>query len=224
VTVTWLLLLALHAGDRPVVATADSARVGYYPAFIAPYRDDPGFRYTRATPAGGPSFWERLLRELAGREIDPRWVKRLLYLLYALAAGGVAWVVYLALRRGGLPRAWWRREARVPGEALPAGVTGDAIHARLLAGMEAAGDYHMAARMHFSVLLHDMDRAGVIRWNAAKSNREYLHEIRDPRLRERFAASCLVFEHVCYGDFPLDRERYARVDGLFRSIREEVAG
>ena len=63
-------------------------------------------------------------------------------------------------------------------------------------------DYRLLVRLYYLQYLKKLADSGSIKWRPEKTNREYLYEIADPNLRERFRHLVKLFEYVWYGDFP----------------------
>jgi hypothetical protein len=87
----------------------------------------------------------------------------------------------------------------------------------LIAEAVAAGQYRRAVRLLYLKGLKALTDGGAIDWRKGKTNRDYLHELRESPLRAPFADATLLFEYVWYGDMPID-------ESVFRSVRENLEG
>ena len=136
-------------------------------------------------------------------------LKLLAYLLLAAAVGGIAWI--LLRLYGARPRAM-----AAPAAAAPAAVpdlASEQVSAELLpeegwlalASEKAAqGEWRLALRAVYLGSLAHLARRELVRLAPAKSNREYLAELRRraralPVLPEAFGSCALRFERVWYG-------------------------
>jgi hypothetical protein len=81
---------------------------------------------------------------------------------------------------------------------------------------KAANDYRMAIRQLYLASLLLLDEQGIIRYDAALTNREHLEQLREqPRLRELMVQAVTIFDRVWYGFAPAD-------EALYRSFREHL--
>lgn len=83
------------------------------------------------------------------------------------------------------------------------------------------GDYRTAVRYLYLSSLLWLDEHGMLRYDRALTNREYLERLRDnAELRARLTPIIDTFDQVWYGHLPLDDESFAayrqQVDGLRR--------
>jgi len=136
-------------------------------------------------------------------------LKLLAYLLLAAAVGAIAWI--LLRLYGGRPRAMAASAVAAPA-AVP-DLASEQVSAELLpeegwlalASEKAAqGEWRLALRAVYLGTLAHLARRELVRLAPAKSNREYLAELRRraralPRLPEAFGSCALRFERVWYG-------------------------
>jgi hypothetical protein len=79
--------------------------------------------------------------------------------------------------------------------------------------LKAVQDYRAAIRQLYLASLLVLDEQGIIRFDAALTNREHLDQLREqPRLRELMTQVVTIFDHVWYGFAPAD-------EALYRSFR-----
>jgi hypothetical protein len=72
------------------------------------------------------------------------------------------------------------------------------------------GDYRTAVRYLYLAALLRLDERGLLRYDRALTNREYLEQVRDnPALQERLMPVVATFDRVWYGHVPLDAAAFA---------------
>lgn len=172
-------------------------------------------------PASEPGWLERFFQWLgdllgglfrpAGAAINSGgellgWV---LLALGTLAIVGLLAYAALSLRRGVV------REAVAPGSDLEAGLTANL--ALQQAGETArSGDYRTAVRYLYLSSLLWLDEQGMLRYDRALTNREYLAQVRgNSSLHARLTPVVETFDRVWYGHTPIDSD-------TFESYRRQV--
>jgi hypothetical protein len=207
--------LALPQSAAPEDARARLAEILSRPPFVQP-ADDP------------PPSWLRDLFE---------WLARVLEQLFrpvghAASAGArpIAWaigivgavlllavIVYLVrgLRRGLVA------EATTGDDDPEANLTAKTA-LELAGGLARGGDYRTAVRYLYLSALLWLDERGVLRYDRALTNREYLDRVRDnPALRDRLAPVVDTFDRVWYGHLPIDEVTFAAYQRQVEQLRSE---
>jgi len=79
----------------------------------------------------------------------------------------------------------------------------------------AIGDFRGAIRMHFYKVLKILDGKRIIDWTKEKTNRDFLREINEKRLKREFRNLATVFEFAWYGNKEVNQEAYTRIEQSF---------
>ncbi|GAB4192208.1 MAG: DUF4129 domain-containing protein [Roseiflexaceae bacterium] len=88
--------------------------------------------------------------------------------------------------------------------------------------MAREGDYRTAVRYLYLSALLWLDERGMLRYDRALTNREYLEQVRDnPDLRARLAPIVETFDRVWYGHTPLDAGSFAAYRAQVEALRKE---
>jgi hypothetical protein len=121
---------------------------------------------------------------------------RLVWILTAVAVGVIAWVTYRVVRRRRFAAANVAVDAIQEPERLP-----DAL--LLLARAKAAlatGDTYEALRLGFLAILAGLEDRGIVRYDAARTNSEYLRDLRrQPALADDFRRVAFPVDRALYG-------------------------
>lgn len=104
-------------------------------------------------------------------------------------------------------------EANLPEADLP-----DFIRQALL-----AGDYRMAARLHYLRLIQLLSEREWIRWRKEKTNGDYLRELASRPFFDDFRQATDIFERIWYGDRRLNARSYGEVAALFSALERNIA-
>jgi hypothetical protein len=69
-------------------------------------------------------------------------------------------------------------------------------------------NFKACIRIHYLLLLEKLDSLRIIYWKKAKTNRQYILEIRKNEIQKDLRKLTRVYEDVWFGDFTIDQERY----------------
>ncbi len=87
--------------------------------------------------------------------------------------------------------------------------------------LSGSGDYRHALRYLYLSALLLLDERGVLRYNRAQTNREYLRQVRDrPELANHLKEVVDTFDRVWYGYHPLDEAGYKEYAGHVTALEE----
>ena len=190
-------------------------------AQLTTIHDDRAYRYGNDLPPTASPwdrflawFWstvEELFRSKAYRNAGQ-------YLLMATIAGGVVWLLYKAEFLGNL---FPNRAKQAP---LGYNTLDDNIHEinftdRINQAVEAR-HYRLAVRLLYLQSLKSLADAGLIRWQADKTNRQYALELMGNPKRLPFEQLTTQFEYVWYGDFPVDEARFGLIRQQFNQFNQ----
>lgn len=198
------------------------------------YRNDPDFNYD-PTEIETYSFWDNF-RRWVGRLLDfffgtNERSDRTLYVLIGISAIVIVFAI-LKLLGIDVRGAFYKVSKPV---TLQADLLEEDIHAMdfadLIAKAEAQGQLRRAIRLQYLLALRELSERDLITWQEAKTNQEYVLELRRAELRPAFRQLTRLFEYVWYGDFPLSNAQYYRyaeqfqqfTAGLGKALRKTAA-
>lgn len=87
---------------------------------------------------------------------------------------------------------------------------------KLIEKAVAAGNYRLAIRYHFLYVLQQLSRQELVIYDAAKTDEEYLQEIKDPELQGHFKKLNRIYDFVWYGNFATTSSDYEKIRKEFR--------
>lgn len=85
-------------------------------------------------------------------------------------------------------------------------------------------NYRLAVRYYYLYLLQLMTDRKIIVWELQKTNDDYLMEIENPDLKPPFRAITRLYDHIWYGDFHIDADKYERAEKTFLSLQKKLKG
>ena len=189
-------------------------------AALDAYRADPAYDYERIA-ARPPTPWERFkewlfrrIGDLLGSGVG-RFVSRNIF--YLIVAAGLLLAIWV-LRKGGLQRVFGG-DLPVRGRvsALEEDIRELDLEAQLREA-EDSGDLRRAIRVHYLLVLRGLVDRGLLHWSPDHTDRDYLAQLKDPGLQERFARAARIFQWVWYGHAEVGPERYAALRRPFTDL------
>jgi Domain of unknown function (DUF4129) len=183
------------------------------------FRYRPDWRPTR-------SWWDRFWWQV--RQVLGKWFHNKesgaygRYALYALGVAIMGWVI-LQLLGADLGSLFGRQSAAV---AIPYETYAETIHGldfpALIAQAEAQGDYRRAIRLHYLHILKALTDQALIDWSPSKTNRSYVHELRNGSLRRPFENLTRQFEFIWYGGSALQEPVFQQLRLAFEEFNQLV--
>lgn len=178
-------------------------------------RDDDDLQYQEAPPATNPlaRWWQQLMRRLFRAIGTPDLVIFWKILFYTLA---IIAVILIVMQLLGLDaRDWLRgRGRRVD---VPFALEADDVHETALPdrlrAAEEAGEWRLATRLGYLLVLKALTDRDLIDWKPDKTNHHYGNELRTsaPALTAAFSSLTWQFEYVWYGEFEPVAAQYEQV-------------
>ena len=149
-------------------------------------------------------------------------LQTLRWLIIAALVTSLGWATVLLLRRFQFRQAKLKDDdddeiREILGEQFDADVTADDL-IRTAAEMARKGEYRMAIRRAYLALLYELEQRGKLRLHRAKTNRDYLGELKnEPYIYPPVAILTTSYERVWYGHAATTMEDYA---GFIEKYRE----
>lgn len=89
---------------------------------------------------------------------------------------------------------------------------------RFLREALAQQNYPLAIRLYFLQIIKSLSQNGAIQWSKEKTNRDYLREMRQHPLAQPFRVATHTFEYTWYGNAPLSRTDFEKMEPVFKSL------
>lgn len=83
-------------------------------------------------------------------------------------------------------------------------------------------NYRLAIRYYYLLILQLLSERDMIDWQQQKTNDDYMAELSDSSLLDEFGKATLLYDHVWYGEFEIDRERYEKAEVVFKSLKSAL--
>ncbi len=86
-----------------------------------------------------------------------------------------------------------------------------------------SGNYRLALRIYYLMILKNMSLKEWIEWKKDKTNYEYVRELRSKTdIQPQFRAITTLFERVWYGDTTVQKEDYEQLQPIFNGLLKQI--
>ncbi len=197
---------------------------------IDEYRSTPAYNYEQ-----NPTYEDNTLQRLWLSFL--KWLERVLgrggysllgdliyYGLMVVAAVGLIFIILRAQGHNPFSRSERKTQTELEADTIDENSSVESIN-NLILKAESAGEYRLAIRLQFLKTLRLLDDKKHILWRSGKTNHEYLNEINDAEIKEKFDDITYVFEYSWYGQFEVESEsQYHQLREGFISLFNQLRG
>ena len=93
---------------------------------------------------------------------------------------------------------------------------------RFLREALAAGNYRLAIRIYYLMILKGLHEKKLITWKKNKTNFDYLHEMYGNQLFNDFDSNTRIFEYIWYGELNLGETQFKEVSPAFTGTIQKI--
>ncbi len=93
---------------------------------------------------------------------------------------------------------------------------------QLLEQALAAEDYRLGVRIFYLMVIKQLSERSLIKWKKDFTNREYLRQMRNSRIYEKFFMCTLTFEEVWYGDRTINADSFKEIKPQFEELLRQM--
>lgn len=86
------------------------------------------------------------------------------------------------------------------------------------------GEYHIALRMSFLMIIKRLSEVKLIKWEKQKTNWEYHSELGKEELRDDFATMISTFERLWYGEKQILEPEFHQIEEEFNTFKRHLDG
>lgn len=171
------------------------------------------------------THWKRLIERIFGTEKASGfllWILESLPYLILLVVLGL--VVYLFVKMDPGSAFLTPKRSEEAGLSLEEDIVRYEDIPSLVQNSVSQGDYRLAVRYHFLYILQQLSRKNVILYDKTKTDEDYLMEIKEAHLRERFEKVSQIYDFIWYGYFETGEASYHTVASKFRELEALIEG
>ncbi|MBI3510926.1 MAG: DUF4129 domain-containing protein [Bacteroidetes bacterium] len=168
------------------------------------------------------SFWERLFDNM--RDVDPKRGPNPWSILWILILVTLIVLVVLKVTNSGVNTIFAGKRKNM--EHADASMEDVDIHAinyeQVIAEARAKKDFRLAVRLWFLRTLKELTDRELVAWKTDKTNSDYYYELSGNVLQNEFGDVSYVYDHIWYGDFPVDENSYGDAEDKFRIFHSHI--
>lgn len=196
------------------------------------YKNDPAFDYQTAKQE--PNWWEQF-KQWFGHLIDRIWhwlfgdykagslvatiIQVLPYILIGLLIGLIVWLFIRLNPSDGLFGKKNKNGVLISEEEK---IIREEDIPELINQALADGNYRLAVRYSYLLILKELQDRKIISYEFAKTNRDYSEEIKSAPLNEQFKSVTYLYDFIWYGDFHVTEADYSIVAREFDKMEAQL--
>jgi Domain of unknown function (DUF4129) len=187
------------------------------------FRNDREYRYHNdAPPPENPlaKFWYWLMRKLSAFFQSSSYENFWQYVILATIGGFALWLLYKSEFLGGI----FGRKAQ--DDPLSYNRITENIHEldfnKLIDEAVENHNYRLAIRLYYLKTLKQLTDKQLIHWQPTKTNRIYVDELGNLRLKADFEQLTSQFEYVWYGDFTVSEAEFGDIKEAFSTFSDKI--
>lgn len=85
-----------------------------------------------------------------------------------------------------------------------------------------AGDYRLALRIQFLILIKALNDSEIITWKKEKTNTDYYYELINKPFHANYKVIVTMFEKSWYANYPVNSNTYSELSKKFNNIKESI--
>ena len=83
-------------------------------------------------------------------------------------------------------------------------------------------NYRLAIRYYYLLILQKLSNSNVINWEQQKTNEDYIKEIQQEAIKNKFISSTYLYDFVWYGNFEVDETAFLKAQHKFNELSKLI--
>lgn len=83
-------------------------------------------------------------------------------------------------------------------------------------------NYRLAIRYYYLLILQKLSNSNVINWEQQKTNEDYIKEIKQEAIKNKFISSTYLYDFVWYGNFEVDETAFLKAQHKFNELSKLI--
>ena len=92
----------------------------------------------------------------------------------------------------------------------------------LISNAIAQGNYRLAVRYYYLLILQKLSNSEIIDWQQQKTNEDYIAEIESQSLKQKFTSGTYLYDFVWYGNFELNENEFTKAENEFNELTKLI--
>jgi hypothetical protein len=93
---------------------------------------------------------------------------------------------------------------------------------KMIKEAEDLNDWRLALRWRYLFCLYALEKKGILEFRPAKTNIDYLRDLRKTDYKQSFAELSKIYEYVWYGKFEVDKQKYSGYSELYKGFNQSL--
>lgn len=145
------------------------------------------------------------------------------WLFYLLLAAAIAYLAYILINDGGSGLFSSRQHKKIENyESISAENIEHTNIKSLIKEAENEGDYRLAIRYYYLLVLKTLSVQDFIKYEDDKTNAEYLNEVNEKHFSPQFKYTSYLYNYIWYGKFPVNNKKYDNAKNNFVSLLNSI--
>ncbi|WP_299523121.1 hypothetical protein [Winogradskyella sp.] len=206
----------ISAQDTIVKQDSSELEVTYFKENFKDNYSGDDFNYS-INDTGGINLMQRILRsfftwlsEVFGFDIDFMDYQTMEYIVYGLLGIIVLYLLIKFLLQNPVSTVFKTEDKAIEGFSYVEENIEQVDFDKLIKQALKDNNYRLATRYMYLKSLKVLANKKTIEWHYDKTNTDYLHEIKDSKLKALFKRISYIYDYVWYGEFPIDEHNFNR--------------
>ncbi|WP_031428348.1 DUF4129 domain-containing protein [Flavimarina sp. Hel_I_48] len=83
-------------------------------------------------------------------------------------------------------------------------------------------NYRLAIRYYYLLVLQNLSKKELITWEVQKTNKDYVYELQDSKLRSQFSKITRIYDFIWYGSFEVNESAFAKAQQEFIKLNSGI--
>lgn len=191
--------------------------------------DGADFNYQR-TQTNSQNLFSRFLswliegiQDIFGFTLSPQTIEIITYIFYFLIGLVVVFIIVKLVSNEGTSRLFDKTARKTKNVQIEDSHIEEIDFTDLISNSEQEGNYRNAVRFQYLALLKSLSTQGLIDWDFQKTNSDYYRELKSMDTKEHFKKVSYLYDHVWYGEFPIDENTYRKAVTEFNTLKKQAA-
>ena len=93
---------------------------------------------------------------------------------------------------------------------------------KLIQRAKSEQDYRKAIRYYYLWVLQKLTDRNHIKWHKDKTDFDYLQELKNQSIKEKFSANTYIYDHIWYGNFELNPQEFELAESIFQQTLKQI--
>ena len=163
------------------------------------------------------------LQDIFGFTLSPLTIEIFTYLFYFLIGAAVIFMIVKLLGNENASKLFGRTVKKTSSVVIEETHIEEIDFTDLIQSNEREGNFRNAVRYQYLAMLKSLSAQNLIEWDFQKTNTDYYRELKNLDTKEHFKKVSYLYDHVWYGEFPIEENLYREAVAEFQILKNRAA-